>query len=613
MATGAHYAIRAFLLCLVPTIGLVWDVLWSFSGLRYVASVLSAALILIEHPRLCKAIFGPRRARMKCLNVPFIARLVMLYAFQIWWLVLCDVRAELDVNELRSTGQHSKHQESEVARQDDSAAQTQELAWAPKTISVVLPCAQEGVFALKTVQAVAASAPADVVREILVVDDGSEPPLSASYLASGALGEALASRVKILRHNATQGLISAKRTGGEAASGDIVVFFDCHVSPRSGWHRGFLERIATNYKRIVVPRITNLDVDTWSEKRSWMSSSVSKCYLTWDADFKWMQSDDEYVPVLSGGLLGISKRWWNETGGYDDQMKGWGGENLDQSLRSWLCGGEIVAASESSVAHMWRDPVKDPRTTAKYTLPPTSAARNRMRAAAAWMGPFAEKLGQFPLAAAGGPSPRLPSAVGGPLPWFGDVSNIRAVAERLDCKPFAWFLHRFKSVYEDGGLLPAETFLLKEESSRRCLAYLGSPGTHPAGRGDVALEACAASSARQRWHGANKDRKSGGGCCSGLRAWNTDQCLTTASGGKPATSVCDVTGKTSGEGWALGADGLLRSSAGCLTVNTEGVLQVSSCRGLRGGAALWRKAEAKVPLETQLYHEALASHPEWGT
>ena len=22
-----------------------------------------------------------------------------------------------------------------------------------------------------------------------------------------------------------------------------------------------------------------------------------------------------YVPILSGGLLGISKRWWNETGG----------------------------------------------------------------------------------------------------------------------------------------------------------------------------------------------------------------------------------------------------------------------------------------------------------
>ena len=25
--------------------------------------------------------------------------------------------------------------------------------------------------------------------------------------------------------------------------------------------------------------------------------------------------DSRYVPILSGGLLGISKRWWNETGG----------------------------------------------------------------------------------------------------------------------------------------------------------------------------------------------------------------------------------------------------------------------------------------------------------
>ena len=37
-----------------------------------------------------------------------------------------------------------------------------------------------------------------------------------------------------------------------------------------------------------------------------------------------------------------SRAWWNETEGYDKQMQGWGGENIDQSLRIWLCGGEIV-------------------------------------------------------------------------------------------------------------------------------------------------------------------------------------------------------------------------------------------------------------------------------
>ena len=57
---------------------------------------------------------------------------------------------------------------------------------------------------------------------------------------------------------------------------------------------------------------------------------------------------------MSGGLLAMSRRWWKETGGYDDAMRGWGGENIDQSLRIWRCGGEIVSATRSYVAHMRR-------------------------------------------------------------------------------------------------------------------------------------------------------------------------------------------------------------------------------------------------------------------
>lgn len=67
---------------------------------------------------------------------------------------------------------------------------------------------------------------------------------------------------------------------------------------------------------------------------------------------------------MSGGLLALSRRWWEETGGYDTKMVAWGGENIDQSLRSWLCGGRIEVADGAYVAHMWRDP-KNPKTVAR--------------------------------------------------------------------------------------------------------------------------------------------------------------------------------------------------------------------------------------------------------
>ena len=43
------------------------------------------------------------------------------------------------------------------------------------------------------------------------------------------------------------------------------------------------------------------------------------------------------VPIMSGGLVAISRRWWNETGGYDSSMLGWGGENIDLPKRA-KCG-----------------------------------------------------------------------------------------------------------------------------------------------------------------------------------------------------------------------------------------------------------------------------------
>ena len=65
-------------------------------------------------------------------------------------------------------------------------------------------------------------------------------------------------------------------------------------------------------------------------------SGMSKCYLTFDGEFKWTTDTTPYVPIMSGGLLAMSRKWWLETGGYDRQMRGWGGENLDQSLRIWV-------------------------------------------------------------------------------------------------------------------------------------------------------------------------------------------------------------------------------------------------------------------------------------
>jgi len=585
-STVPKYSIRVCLIWLVPLI----SVLCGFT--LVLPFLLAGCLTPIEVPQIRQRLCGSRsRKLLPCLKAPPLLRLVVLWLLQVWWLVLW--RAESGMSDSGPGG-----------TLDASTSSSGALSWTPQTLSIVLPCAGEGEYAFKTVQSVFESTPQEYLKEIVVVDDGSSPPLGDSYLKSEVREQY---RVVLIRHDTTVGLIGAKKDGGMAATGDIIVFFDCHVAPQPGWHKSFFQLIGENYRRIVVPVITNLDVGSW--RQQWNSGKAAKCYLTWDADFKWYESDDPWVPVLSGGLLGISQRWWNETGGYDERMSGWGGENLDQSLRTWLCGGEIMLAKDSFVAHMWRNP-NDPRTVAKYHVKPGAAVANRMRAAVAWYGEFTEKLDQFPGLQAG-------RTLDDGTPWYGDVSNIMEVRDRLQCRSFAWFMKRFKNVYEDGGLIPRETFAIAHVASSKCLTYTGQAGTSASGKGTAVLRPCNADDDRQRWHGANRDTSQiTKSCCSGLRAWNTDQCITGGDGQNGIkTTVCDVSGRTLQQAWELNPQGQLihvppagfMKGSSCLEVDQDQatVRETPGCH-VGDSPASWRRDAVAEPIESRIYNKALA-------
>eukprot|EP00435_Cladocopium_sp_Y103_P073772 s15_g45.t1 len=196
------------------------------------------------------------------------------------------------------------------------------------------------------------------------------------------------------------------------------------------------------------------------------------------------------------------------------------------------------------------------------------------------------------------------------------MSTFQNVRKRLNgCRPFAWYLKRFKAVYEDAGLIPAEIFMIREEQSGMCLHFLGPAGTSGSGSEGVKLAPCDSNNHRFFWHLGNRNRRSKK-CCSGLRAWNTDQCFQGGQGGgRAVTSICELSGANTAQGWSLTSDGQLQRGSSCIgsdgNVQQPG-LKEAPCISFRnkGSAARFSKWGAKVPLETELYRKAQREHPE---
>jgi len=142
-------------------------------------------------------------------------------------------------------------------------------------------------------------------------------------------------------------------------------------------------------------------------------------------------------------------------------MVAWGGENIDQSLRVWLCGGRIEVAEGAFVAHMWRDP-NNAKTILRYPIPTKDVMRNKARAATAWFGPFKDKTMTFPEYEQFTVNRES----------LGDMSNFDRLKAKQKCAPFTSYVSRFSYIYLDAGLIPAEIFQLREAST--CCGWFGA-------------------------------------------------------------------------------------------------------------------------------------------
>ncbi|XP_006988433.3 inactive polypeptide N-acetylgalactosaminyltransferase-like protein 5 isoform X1 [Peromyscus maniculatus bairdii] len=279
---------------------------------------------------------------------------------------------------------------------------------------------------LRTVSSVMNLTPHHFLEEIILVDDMSEIDDLKEILDYQL--ELFRGKVKLIRNKRREGLIRSRMIGAARASGDILVFLDSHCEVNKVWLEPLLHAIAKDHKTVVCPLMDVIDETTLD----YIAAPIVRGAFDWNLGFRWDsvfsyeldgpegQSKPIRSPAMAGQIFAIDRHYFNELGQYDKDMDLWGGENVELSLRIWMCGGQLFILPCSRVGHVTK--IHDSNDPAfKKAL-----SQNLLRVVHTWLDEYKDN---FFLQ-----RPHLKYVS------YGNISERVELRKRLGCKSFQWYL-----------------------------------------------------------------------------------------------------------------------------------------------------------------------------
>lgn len=295
---------------------------------------------------------------------------------------------------------------------------------------------------LRNVVSVLNRSPPELVGEIVLVDDHSnleELSLLPEHL-DRLKQELPPDKVRLVRRTIHNGIVGARNQGAKEARYPILVILDSHAQVCDGWLEPLIGRIHHDRKRVVVPNLSGINVETMEliKGGTWPPNRGS---FNWRLTFDIIRADEELdilehdvdkrtaaikSPVMPGGLFAMDREYFFELGMYDPEILFYGAEHVEMSFRIWMCGGSMEISPCSNIGHVYRE---FDRFGVDTQLTNVNIGHqldvNDGRVAEVWMDEYKKLFFRY-----------RPMTIAS----LGDLEPRKELRNKLQCKSFQWFL-----------------------------------------------------------------------------------------------------------------------------------------------------------------------------